>query len=161
MPIEQAPIAPAPPPQEMLDIILVAQAKVTVLKEEQLRLESDRDKAYKQNARLELQTTELEAEVASLLAKREEAERNARSAAEMLERALAELDAATQTRRSLEKESIEIRARIAAESAALSETVTRRREASEAVGIEAEAHRAAVAAFEERKARVRELISSI
>lgn len=160
MPIEQ-PETRELPNKELLDLVIAAQAKVTVLQEERLRLEAHRDKTYKENARLEISLGKLTSDVELLAAKKQEAERNLENVASLLSEAEAKLDAATQTTRSLEKEASGLRASIAEGSARLSEIVVAQRDGLAAVGIEKESLAAQVAAFEERKTRVRDLISSI
>lgn len=160
MPIEQ-PVHISPTDSDALDPVLAAQAKLAVLQEERLRLEDFRDKSYKENARLELVSGQLKADVAALTSKKEECERNLEGVSSALAEASAKLDLAGQATRSLEKESSLLRAGIEKESAKLSEIVVAQREALDVVKIEKDALAAKISAFEERKARVRDLISSI
>jgi hypothetical protein len=160
MPIEQ-PAHQQPMDKDLLDPILVAQAKVEVLQEEKLRLEAFRDKSYKENARLELVFGHLSADVALLTSKKEECERNLAGVASALSEAESKLDLAGQAARSLAKESSLLRDKIDSDSSKLSDIVVAQREALEVVTIEKDALAAKVAAFEDRKTRVRDLISSI
>lgn len=148
-------------PEKVQEAINIAEAKVSVLRDEEIRLGRVKGEAEKEIARLEIRRDTIEGAIPALEGEATSLQSTVGSLTAAVKSAKEELAAIEENRKSAVKEAKAAESLTKLEAAKLSQIVAQAREAQEAVAEAKVALQANVDAFNTRKARTLELLSSI
>ena len=148
-------------PEKIQEAINIAEAKVAVLRDEEIRLGRVKGEMEKEVARLEIRRDTLASAIPELEASVINLQGNVDSLAIAVEKSKSDLLTLEDSAKSVTKEIVLAQEATQAESLKLSETVLKAREVEEASARLKESLSSDIAAFEIRKARVQELLASI